>query len=172
MQCNGACEGCQPLARLYTLHDQNLCGASLKQPAVRGMSCKCRPVCLLSIFVPQMSPVGAAQLPMRGQVKCMSNAANLSSICGRRYFTERLVRACAELPKMCQFFHIPFQSGSDEILREMKCAPLCVTLHWKPTFSIAVAVQSYYKRFARQPLPHLKPAPLHGAPSYPHDQYK
>ena len=38
-----------------------------------------------------------------------------------RYFTERLVRACAELPKMCQFFHIPFQSGSDEILREMKC---------------------------------------------------
>ncbi|CAL5229412.1 g12733 [Coccomyxa viridis] len=37
-----------------------------------------------------------------------------------RYFTERLVRACAELPKMCQFFHIPFQSGSDEILREMK----------------------------------------------------
>ena len=39
-----------------------------------------------------------------------------------RYFTERLVRACAELPKMCQFFHIPFQSGSDEILRQMKCA--------------------------------------------------
>ena len=38
------------------------------------------------------------------------------------------MRACAELPKMCQFFHIPFQSGSDEILREMKCAPPCVTL--------------------------------------------
>lgn len=32
------------------------------------------------------------------------------------------MRACAELPKMCQFFHIPFQSGSDEILRQMKCA--------------------------------------------------
>ena len=43
-------------------------------------------------------------------------------LCCGRYFTERLVRACAELPKMCQFFHIPFQSGSDEILREMKCA--------------------------------------------------
>lgn len=36
-----------------------------------------------------------------------------------RYFTERLIRACAELPKLCQFFHIPFQSGDDDILREM-----------------------------------------------------
>lgn len=37
-----------------------------------------------------------------------------------RYFTERLIRACAELPKMCEFFHIPFQSGDNDILREMK----------------------------------------------------
>lgn len=37
-----------------------------------------------------------------------------------RYFTDRLVRACAELPKLCEFFHIPFQSGDDDILREMK----------------------------------------------------
>ena len=37
-----------------------------------------------------------------------------------RYFTDRLVRACAELPKMCEFFHIPFQSGDDDILREMR----------------------------------------------------
>eukprot|EP00882_Tetradesmus_deserticola_P007205 GHRQ01007586.1.p1 GENE.GHRQ01007586.1~~GHRQ01007586.1.p1 ORF type:complete len:553 (+),score=200.10 GHRQ01007586.1:187-1845(+) len=36
-----------------------------------------------------------------------------------RYFTDRLVRACAELPKLCEFFHIPFQSGDDNILREM-----------------------------------------------------
>jgi tRNA-2-methylthio-N6-dimethylallyladenosine synthase len=34
--------------------------------------------------------------------------------------TDRLVRACAELPKLCEFFHIPFQSGDDDILREMK----------------------------------------------------
>ncbi|MGC1527055.1 MAG: MiaB/RimO family radical SAM methylthiotransferase, partial [Phormidesmis sp.] len=27
-----------------------------------------------------------------------------------RYFTERLVKACAELPKVCEHFHIPFQS--------------------------------------------------------------
>lgn len=37
-----------------------------------------------------------------------------------RYFTERLIRACAELPKLCQYFHIPFQSGDDDILRAMK----------------------------------------------------
>eukprot|EP00887_Chlorella_sp_A99_P004685 scaffold4.g4685.t1 len=29
-----------------------------------------------------------------------------------RYFTERLIRACAELPKLCEFFHIPFQSAA------------------------------------------------------------
>jgi tRNA-2-methylthio-N6-dimethylallyladenosine synthase len=37
-----------------------------------------------------------------------------------RYFTDRLIAACAELPKLCEFFHIPFQSGDDDILREMR----------------------------------------------------
>lgn len=36
------------------------------------------------------------------------------------YSADRLVRACSELPKMCEFFHIPFQSGDDDILRQMK----------------------------------------------------
>lgn len=36
-----------------------------------------------------------------------------------RYFTERLIRACAELPKVCELFHIPFQSGDNEILKAM-----------------------------------------------------
>ncbi|MEB3331764.1 MAG: tRNA (N6-isopentenyl adenosine(37)-C2)-methylthiotransferase MiaB [Synechococcaceae cyanobacterium] len=36
-----------------------------------------------------------------------------------RYFTERLIDACADLPKVCEHFHIPFQSGNDVILREM-----------------------------------------------------
>ncbi len=36
-----------------------------------------------------------------------------------RYFTDRLIRACAELPKMCDHFHIPFQSGDNHILRAM-----------------------------------------------------
>ena len=36
-----------------------------------------------------------------------------------RYFTERLIRACAELPQVCEHFHIPFQSGNNEILKAM-----------------------------------------------------
>ncbi|MEW6496985.1 MAG: tRNA (N6-isopentenyl adenosine(37)-C2)-methylthiotransferase MiaB [Cyanobacteriota bacterium] len=36
-----------------------------------------------------------------------------------RYFTDRLIRACAELPKVCEYFHIPFQSGDNEILKAM-----------------------------------------------------
>ncbi len=37
-----------------------------------------------------------------------------------RYFTERLIRACKELPKVCEHFHIPFQSGDNDILKAMK----------------------------------------------------
>ena len=36
-----------------------------------------------------------------------------------RYFTERLVRTCAELPKLCEFFHVPFQAGDNDVLRRM-----------------------------------------------------
>ncbi len=63
---------------------------------------------------------------------------------------DRLVRACAELPKLCEFFHIPFQSGDDDVLREMKrgytaerCAaslPLpwltCVRMLWLPATAV------------------------------------
>ncbi|MFM9073766.1 MAG: radical SAM protein, partial [Cyanobium sp.] len=34
-------------------------------------------------------------------------------------FTERLIDACAELPKVCEHFHIPFQSGDDAVLKAM-----------------------------------------------------
>ena len=37
-----------------------------------------------------------------------------------RYFTERLIKACKELPNVCQHFHIPFQSGDNDILKAMK----------------------------------------------------
>jgi len=37
-----------------------------------------------------------------------------------RYFTERLIRACKELPNVCEHFHIPFQSGDNDILKAMK----------------------------------------------------
>ena len=36
-----------------------------------------------------------------------------------RYFTERLIKACQELPKVCEHFHIPFQSGDNELLKAM-----------------------------------------------------
>ncbi len=36
-----------------------------------------------------------------------------------RYFTSRLIEACFDLPKVCEHFHIPFQSGDDEILQKM-----------------------------------------------------
>ena len=36
-----------------------------------------------------------------------------------RYFTERLILACTELPKVCEHFHIPFQSGDNDVLKAM-----------------------------------------------------
>jgi tRNA-2-methylthio-N6-dimethylallyladenosine synthase len=36
-----------------------------------------------------------------------------------RYFSPRLINACAELPKVCEHFHIPFQSGDNDILKAM-----------------------------------------------------
>jgi tRNA-2-methylthio-N6-dimethylallyladenosine synthase len=36
-----------------------------------------------------------------------------------RYFNERLIKACAELPQVCEHFHIPFQSGDNDILKAM-----------------------------------------------------
>ncbi|MBD2578606.1 tRNA (N6-isopentenyl adenosine(37)-C2)-methylthiotransferase MiaB [Oscillatoria sp. FACHB-1406] len=36
-----------------------------------------------------------------------------------RYFSDRLIRACQELPKVCEHFHIPFQSGDNEVLKAM-----------------------------------------------------
>ncbi len=36
-----------------------------------------------------------------------------------RYFTTRLIKACSELPKLCEHFHIPFQSGNNDVLRRM-----------------------------------------------------
>lgn len=46
-------------------------------------------------------------------------AADMSAACCLPCRPDRLVRACAELPKLCEFFHIPFQSGDDDILRGM-----------------------------------------------------
>jgi len=37
-----------------------------------------------------------------------------------RYFSPRLIKACAELDRVCEYFHIPFQAGDDEVLRRMR----------------------------------------------------
>ncbi|MEO0854815.1 MAG: radical SAM protein, partial [Cyanobacteria bacterium J06648_11] len=37
-----------------------------------------------------------------------------------RYFTEELIATCAELPKVCEHFHIPFQAGNNEVLKRMR----------------------------------------------------
>eukprot|EP00741_Cyanophora_paradoxa_P010834 tig00020552_g10475.t1 len=37
-----------------------------------------------------------------------------------RYFSSRLIAACAELPKVMPYFNIPFQSGDDDVLKAMK----------------------------------------------------
>ncbi len=36
-----------------------------------------------------------------------------------RYFTDRLIDACADLEKVCEHFHIPFQSGDNTVLQAM-----------------------------------------------------
>ena len=36
-----------------------------------------------------------------------------------RYFTDELIGACYKLPKVCEHFHIPFQSGDNSILKLM-----------------------------------------------------
>ncbi len=36
-----------------------------------------------------------------------------------RYFTDELIQSCYRLPKVCEHFHIPFQSGDNDILKAM-----------------------------------------------------
>ena len=36
-----------------------------------------------------------------------------------RYFTKRLISTCADLPKLCEHFHIPVQSGDNDVLKTM-----------------------------------------------------
>lgn len=47
-----------------------------------------------------------------------------------RYMSLNVVDAVASIPNMCEMFHVPFQSGDDDVLREMgrsvlRCALLC-----------------------------------------------
>jgi tRNA-2-methylthio-N6-dimethylallyladenosine synthase len=37
-----------------------------------------------------------------------------------RYFSDRVIDAVAELDKVCECFHVPFQAGDDEVLKRMR----------------------------------------------------
>ena len=37
-----------------------------------------------------------------------------------RYFSDRVIDAVADLDKVCECFHMPFQAGDDEVLRRMR----------------------------------------------------
>ena len=64
------------------------------------------------------------------------------------------MRACAELPKLCEFFHIPFQSGDNDILREMRWPPCpSVTEILNQDSLIAVVLQG---------MPTWRPVLVHG----------
>mmetsp|Transcript_2328 Transcript_2328/g.4873 ORF Transcript_2328/g.4873 Transcript_2328/m.4873 type:complete len:292 (+) Transcript_2328:346-1221(+) len=37
-----------------------------------------------------------------------------------RYFSDRVIDAVADLAKVCECFHVPFQAGDDQVLRDMR----------------------------------------------------
>lgn len=73
--------------------------------------------------LPGISPEGRRQHTFTDLLYYIHDVAGIERIrfatSHPRYFTERLIRACQELPKVCEHFHIPFQSGNNEILKAM-----------------------------------------------------
>jgi tRNA-2-methylthio-N6-dimethylallyladenosine synthase len=73
--------------------------------------------------LPGITPEGRRQHTLTDQLQAVHGVQGLERIrfatSHPRYFTERLIDACADLPRVCEHFHIPFQSGDDEVLRQM-----------------------------------------------------
>ncbi|MEB3172192.1 MAG: MiaB/RimO family radical SAM methylthiotransferase, partial [Synechococcaceae cyanobacterium] len=73
--------------------------------------------------LPGITPEGRRQHTLTDLLQFVHDVEGLERIrfatSHPRYFTERLIDACAELPKVCEHFHIPFQSGDDDVLRAM-----------------------------------------------------
>ncbi len=73
--------------------------------------------------LPGVTPEGRRQHTLTDLLYYVHDVAGIERIrfatSHPRYFTERLIRACAELPKVCEHFHIPFQSGDNQILKAM-----------------------------------------------------
>ncbi len=73
--------------------------------------------------LPGITPEGRRQNTLTDLLYYVHDVAGIERIrfatSHPRYFTERLIRACAELPKVCEHFHIPFQSGDNQLLKRM-----------------------------------------------------
>jgi tRNA-2-methylthio-N6-dimethylallyladenosine synthase len=73
--------------------------------------------------LPGITPEGRRQHTLTDLLQFVHDVEGLERIrfatSHPRYFTERLIDACADLPKVCEHFHIPFQSGDDEVLKAM-----------------------------------------------------
>lgn len=73
--------------------------------------------------LPGITPEGRRQHTLTDLLRHVHDVAGIERIrfatSHPRYFTERLIDACADLPKVCEHFHIPFQSGDDDLLKAM-----------------------------------------------------
>ena len=73
--------------------------------------------------LPGITPEGRRQHTLTDLLYEVHNVAGIERLrfatSHPRYFTERLIEACADLPKVCEHFHIPFQSGDDDVLKAM-----------------------------------------------------
>ncbi|MCX5932821.1 MAG: tRNA (N6-isopentenyl adenosine(37)-C2)-methylthiotransferase MiaB [Cyanobacteria bacterium] len=73
--------------------------------------------------LPGITPEGRRQHTLTDLLHQVHDVAGIERIrfatSHPRYFTERLIEACAQLPKLCEHFHIPFQSGDDDVLKAM-----------------------------------------------------
>ena len=73
--------------------------------------------------LPGISPTGRRQHTLTDLLHFIHDVDGIERIrfatSHPRYFTDRLITVCASLPKVCEHFHIPFQSGDDEVLRQM-----------------------------------------------------
>jgi tRNA-2-methylthio-N6-dimethylallyladenosine synthase len=73
--------------------------------------------------LPGITPEGRRQHTLTDLLHQVHNVRGIERIrfatSHPRYFTERLIDACADLEKVCEHFHIPFQSGDDDVLKAM-----------------------------------------------------
>jgi tRNA-2-methylthio-N6-dimethylallyladenosine synthase len=73
--------------------------------------------------LPGITPEGRRQHTLTDLLQAVHDVEGIERIrfatSHPRYFTERLIDACADLAKVCEHFHIPFQSGDDDVLKAM-----------------------------------------------------